>query len=267
MLGSKRTWSWRVGAALVVVLWAAASSRAADLFYMEAEKDGRLYVFADPAAHERWTKSGQVQAPLTLKAYGPKGEDVVFDGEAAVNLFNARHGRSGPAPAAPAAPAPGGARIYWKDGETVAEFDKAQITLTNRVQFRFTDEMPPDDLQLPGTSHPGESKPSFKIRRAKTQLAGWLYWPELTYEVQIGWAGSDSGSGAGTTFSGLEDAYLAWDVHHKGVFQVQGGQFKVPFGRQEYTSSERLQFVDRSLLSGEFTHGRDVGAMIGGGFG
>src|SRR5262249_17926095 len=128
-------------------------------------------------------------------------------------------------------------------------------------------EMPPDDLQLPGTSHPGENKRSFKIRRAKTQLAGWIYWPELTYELQLGWAGSDSGSGAGTTFSGLEDAYLAWDVQHKDVFQGQGGQFKVPFGRQEYTSSERQQFVDRSLLSGEFTHGRDVGAMIGGRFG
>jgi phosphate-selective porin len=246
-----------------VVLLAAARTFAAELFYVEVEKDGRLYVFADPASHERWTKTGAIASPLTLEAYGPKGEDVVFDGEAAANLYNARHGRA--APEDP--PAAGGSRIYWKEGETVAEFDKARITLQNRVQFRFTDEFPDDDLQLPGTAQPGDSKASFKIRRAKTQLAGWIYTPELTFELQVGWAGSDSGAGAGTTFSGLEDAYLAWDVKHKGTFQVQGGQFKVPFGRQEITSSERLQFVDRSILSGEFTHGRDVGVMLGGGVG
>jgi phosphate-selective porin OprO and OprP len=259
MIVSTRRLVWLLGA--VVVLGAAASSEAADLFYVESEQDGRLYVFADRAAHERWTKTGAIATPLTLAAYGPKGEDVVFDGEAAANLYNARHGRTGAGPA----PAAGPSRFYWKNGETVAEFDNARITLQNRVQFRFTEELPNDKLQLPGTSRPGEGKPSFKIRRAKTQLAGWAFWPELTFELQVGWAGSDSGAGAGTTFSGLEDAYLAWDMAHKGSLQVQGGQFKVPFGRQELTSSERQQFVDRSVLSGEFTHGRDVGVMVGGG--
>jgi phosphate-selective porin len=132
------------------------------------------------------------------------------------------------------------------------------------VQFRFTDDFPSDTLQLPGTSSPGSSKPSFKIRRAKTQFEGWLVWKELTYEIQIGWAGSDSGTAQGTTFSGLEDAYLDWDISKRGLFRVRGGQFKVPFGRQEYTSSERQQFADRSILSGEFTLSRDVGIQLWG---
>jgi hypothetical protein len=45
---------------------------------------------------------------------------------------------------------------------------------------------------------------------------------------------------------------------------IRGGQFKVPFGRQEFTSSEKQQFVDRSILSFEFTKSRDVGLMLWG---
>ena len=37
-----------------------------------------------------------------------------------------------------------------------------------------------------------------------------------------------------------------------------------PAGRQEMTSSNRLQFVDRDLLSFEFTRGRDIGVQLQG---
>ena len=73
-----------------------------------------------------------------------------------------------------------------------------------------------------------------------------------------------SKDGEGTTFSGLEDAYLDWDASKRGLFHIRGGQFKVPFGRQEFTSSEKQQFVDRSILSFEFTKSRDVGVMLWG---
>ena len=254
-----------LGAVLAVVC----SSRAfaQDLYYLEAEKDGRLYVFADKAAHDRWSKGKSVKGAITLRGYGPRAEDVVFDGEAAVNFYNERHGRGAaagpPAPPVAEAPAPPQSRIHWNHGTTL-EFDNALVKVENRVQFRFTDQFPADTLQLPGTSAPGDSKPSFTIRRAKTEVAGWLVWKELTYEFQMGWAGSDSGQSSGTTFSGLEDAYLNWDISKTGAFAVRGGQFKVPFGRQEYTSSEKQQFVDRSILSGEFTKGRDVGVQAGG---
>jgi len=258
-----------LGSALV------SGAAAGELYYLEAEKDGRLFVFADREVHEGWTRGAPIPGPITLRAYGPRGEDVVFDGEAAVNLYNARHARTGP-PAPPAAPmaTPAGAngtsgasgkavRIHWDHGTTF-EFDDASVTIENRLQFRFTDEFPPDSLQLPGTNAPGDSKASFKIRRAKVQLSGFLLWPELTYEFQVGWAGSDAGVAEGTTFSGLEDAYLDWDVSKKGLLRIRGGQFKVPFGRQEFTSSERQQFVDRSILSFELTKSRDVGVMLWG---
>lgn len=153
--------------------------------------------------------------------------------------------------------------LYWKDGETVFKTDGFQLSFNNRVQFRFSDFDPDDRTQLPGTGAAGDSIKSFRIRRAKTQFEGWFWKPEIQFEVQIGWAGSDA-TGGSATFSGLEDALLNWDASKKGTFMVQAGQFKVPFGRQEMTSSERQQFVERSILSGEFTHSRDVGLQLWG---
>ncbi len=167
----------------------------------------------------------------------------------------------GPEPPAPSDPKP--FELYWRDGETVLKTDGLQLALSNRIQFRFTDLDPDARTQLPGTASPGDSIRSFRIRRAKTSLEGWFWRKEVQFELQIGWAGSDS-SGGSATFSGLEDALLNWDASKDETFMVQAGQFKVPFGRQEMTSSERQQFVDRSILSGEFTRGRDVGLQVWG---
>ena len=35
-------------------------------------------------------------------------------------------------------------RIEWKDGKTTLTMEKAQISLSNRFQFRFTEQMPDD---------------------------------------------------------------------------------------------------------------------------
>ena len=99
--------SFSRAAVLAAVLAAVFAGRvlAQDLYYLEAEKDGRLYVFADKAAHDRWSKGKSLKNAITLRGYGPRAEDVVFDGEAAVNLYNERHARSAAAgpPAPPAA--------------------------------------------------------------------------------------------------------------------------------------------------------------------
>jgi len=154
-------------------------------------------------------------------------------------------------------------KLYWKDGETVLETDNFKLGVSNRVQFRFTETTPDDKIQLFGTNRPGEGIGTFRVRRAKTQFSGWFWKKEFSYELQIGWAGSDS-TGGSSVFSGLEDAVLVWDASHNGTFQLKIGQYKVPFGRQELTSSERQQFLDRSILSGEFTHSRDVGVSVEG---
>jgi phosphate-selective porin OprO and OprP len=155
----------------------------------------------------------------------------------------------------------GGLKIVHEDGATVLTLDNAEIAFSNRLQFRFTDEFPAGNVRLPGTTSDGQSKPSFRIRRAKTSLEGWFWKKELTFELQLSWAGPEAGA---STQTPLEDALLTWDASKKGSFMITFGQFKTPLGRQESTSSGHLQFADRSLLSGEFTRGRDIGVQVHG---
>lgn len=248
----------RAALAAALCFGAATQARSEEPFYREETRDGRLYVFADSGGYERWRAGGPVEHPLVRSSAGPAGEDLVFDGTAAVTLFEARHA------AKPADPtASHGATVTWKDNKTSLRSDHVALDLSNRVQFRFTDQFPDQREQLAGTPSSGDSIGSFRIRRAKTKIEGWFWKPELTADFQVGWAAADSGF-EGSTFSGLEDAALTWDVSKTGAFEVKVGQFKVPFGRQELTSSERMQFADRDILSGEFTHSRDVGVSVQG---
>ena len=149
----------------------------------------------------------------------------------------------------------------FSQGITLFENDRGSLTITNRAQFRFTYEKPDDDVQLTGTTAAGEGKGAFRIRRAKTELSGWVWKKSLTYELQLSWAGPEPGA---STQTPLEDLLLTWDTRGDGRLRLTGGQFKVPLGRQEMTSSAYMQFVDRDILSGEFTRGRDVGLMVDG---
>lgn len=152
-------------------------------------------------------------------------------------------------------------RVYYADHATHFDMEGAEIQLSHRVQVRFTHQDPPDDLRLPGTTGPGQGKGSFRIRRAKTTFEGWFWKPELTFELQLNWAEPEPGA---STETPLEDGYLRWDASKTGAFTIRVGQFKVPLGRQEMSTSSGLQFVERSFLSYEFTRGRDVGLEVSG---
>ena len=47
-------------------------------------------------------------------------------------------------------------------------------------------------------------------------------------------------------------------------FELQGGRFKIPFGRDALASGANLDFVSRSLLGRQLAPGRDVGVMAHG---
>jgi len=46
--------------------------------------------------------------------------------------------------------------------------------------------------------------------------------------------------------------------------EVQGGRFKLPFGREQLTGVTNLDFIERALMSSELAPARDVGLMIRG---
>jgi phosphate-selective porin len=135
------------------------------------------------------------------------------------------------------------------------------MEMSNRIQVRYTHELPDETVKLPGTESAGDDKGTFRIRRAKFKIEGWFYQPYLQYEVQMNWPAA-AGSNVGAF---LEDANINWDLTKgRKKLMVRFGQFKTPFGLQELISSGSQQFVDRTLVSNAYFRGRDTGASVWG---
>ena len=126
-----------------------------------------------------------------------------------------------------------------------SEDEKFSLNVGSRIQARytFTDKDEANDVS------------EWKVRRAKFWLKGHAYSKDLTYKVQVNFV--DSGSS-----KMLEDAFLSYKFIKEAQLLV--GQDKVPFARQELTSSGAQQFVDRSNATDTFKPGRDMGAMFHG---
>ena len=231
--------------ALALLAVPVAMAQVTGLYYQEVEKDGRIYVFNTPERYKSWSDSGEIGTAITLIGKGPNGETVVAENETAADLYFFKHNLPGydrptPKPSAPAF------NVSWKDGKTSIETKSGKLDISNRIQIRFTQELPEE----------GDDVGSFRIRRAKTKFEGWVYTKDLTYEVQLNWP---------DTANPLEDVAINYDfTKGKKFFMFKAGQFKVPFGRQELTSSGNQQFVDRSLVSNRFARGRDIGVQVWG---
>lgn len=231
-----------------LLLAAITASFSQTFFYQEVEKDGRIYVFAVAENYDLFVKGGEMGKSITRIGEGPAGETMVFDTESAINLYNFKHNRPGEVITLP--PAPPAPSIAWKDGKTTFSFDRAQVILSNRIQVRYTLRDFEDETK--------SSLGSFRIRRAKTKFEGWLYTKDLTYEAQFVWTDQIIGP--------VEFLHFNYDFSHgQNLFNIRAGQFKVPYGRQQLTSSGSQQFVDRSLVSDEFAKGGDQGLQLSGG--
>ena len=121
--------------------------------------------------------------------------------------------------------------------------DKFKLEIGNRLQVRYTYD---DDEGAENTS-------SFRVRRHKVFFTGHAFTKRLTYKVQWNLPAED---GRGQ----LEDAYA--NFKFIDFFQMRGGQYKVPYNREELISSGKQQFVDRSIASEEFNLDRDIGVMF-----
>jgi phosphate-selective porin OprO/OprP len=248
----------RFATALVMMTAFAAGAWAQGMYYKEIKKDGRFYVFNDAKRAAAFEQSGEVGTGLTRVGVGPNGETVVADSEQALDLFFFKYGIA-EVVERPKSPTQ---KVEWRDGKTRFTLgDNFYMELSNRVQARYTHELPDAAVQLAGAADKGDSKGSFRIRRAKTKFEGWFYKKWLQYEVQLNWPDL-SGSPASRA---LEDANINWDVSRdKKTFMVKFGQYKVPFGRQELTSSGSQMFVDRTDVSNRYARGRETGLQLWG---
>lgn len=245
--------------ALVLALTAVTSAFAQGMFYAEETKDGRVYVFNNKGNWERFKASGETGTGLTRLNAGPNGETVYADNETALELYFFKYNIK-EVVEKPKSPTQ---RIEWRDGKTRITTDNAYLEISNRLQMRYTHDMPDDSITRPGTAAAGDAVGSFRIRRAKFKTEGWILKPNITFEVQTNWP-AITGANVGAI---LEDAVLDWDLTNgKNQFRIGIGQFKPSFGHQEMTSSGSQSFVDRSEVSNQYARGRDTGLRVWGQF-
>ncbi|WP_439881211.1 porin [Pontibacter sp. MBLB2868] len=104
----------------------------------------------------------------------------------------------------------------------------------------------------------------FLIRRARLKFEGFAYSPKLEYKIELGLSNSDIGNDDPTMFNNADniilDAVAKWNFAPNWELWV--GQTKLPGNRERIVSSQKMQFVDRSLLNSRFNIDRDAGAQL-----
>tara|TARA_R100000781_G_scaffold1236_7_gene2008 strand:+ start:1151 stop:2329 length:1179 start_codon:yes stop_codon:yes gene_type:complete len=105
------------------------------------------------------------------------------------------------------------------------------------------------------------------VRRARLKLDGYIYSEKFTYKVQLGFSNRDtrnSSSGGILQNSGTSNIVLDGVIKYNPVsdFEIWFGQTVLPGNRERLISSQKVQFVDRSLLNSSFNLDRDVGVQF-----
>ena len=140
-----------------------------------------------------------------------------------------------------------GIGIYAKDSSFSMKF-------STRFQTLYVGEL---DLNSE------EYADQFLVRRARFKFDGHAYTPKLTYKIELGLSNRDHGSPIPETSNTARiilDAVIKWKFYNN--MQLWLGQTKLPGNRERVISSQKLQFVDRSLVNSRYTLDRDIGIQL-----
>lgn len=107
------------------------------------------------------------------------------------------------------------------------------------------------DAYFPAGASPGNSE--FLVRRARLAATGYF---QKNFRYML-YARFDRGKAQ------LNEAYL--ESRHLPFARIRVGQFKVPFGLSNLTSSSQLGLIDRPLAVDNFSSQYDIGLMLFGG--
>ncbi|MFN3475948.1 MAG: OprO/OprP family phosphate-selective porin [Candidatus Methylomirabilales bacterium] len=139
-------------------------------------------------------------------------------------------------------------------GKVLASYDKGfyiksadeqhllRLNARTRVQFTL---FPPDTPV---------SNTSFRVRRFRPEFSGYVF---KIFEYKV------SGELADAT-NILEDGYV--NIRYRPELQLQLGQFKAPFSREQLTSSRDIETIERSVIGDELVPARDLGVQLHGRF-
>ncbi|MEP0368772.1 MAG: porin [Cyclobacteriaceae bacterium] len=110
----------------------------------------------------------------------------------------------------------------------------------------------------------GEWSENLLVRRYRLKFDGWAYSTKVQYKMELGLSNRDTRGGridqSGNTASIVLDAVIKWNF--ASGWQLWFGQTKLPGNRERVISSQKLQFVDRSLVNSRFTLDRDIGVQL-----
>lgn len=139
-------------------------------------------------------------------------------------------------------------KAQYKKGLTFSTTDgNFKMKFRIRGQFRLT-------IDNEDQRHP-ETSTNFSVARLRLKWDGHAFKPWFLYTVQVNIPDDLD----------LRDMFFTFAWNNNIMPRV--GQWKVPFGRDELTSSSALQFVSRTIVNDEFGYGRDRGAALYGGIG
>jgi hypothetical protein len=114
------------------------------------------------------------------------------------------------------------------------------MKFSSRLQSRFDGTFDSDDSSY---------TKKYRFRRARFKFDGFVFTPKLVYKIEYDLINSQ-----------MLDAVIKWNF--AGNFNLWVGQTKLPGNRERVISSQKLQFVDRSLLNSRFTIDRDEGVQL-----
>ncbi|MFN1834233.1 porin [Balneola sp. MJW-20] len=104
-------------------------------------------------------------------------------------------------------------------------------------------------------------------RRARLKFDGFVYSPKIKYKIELALSNRDTrnSSSAGlpqnsATANIVLDAVAKYEFAEN--WEVWFGQTKLPGNRERVISSQKLQFVDRSLVNSRFNIDRDLGVHL-----
>jgi hypothetical protein len=199
-----------------------------DMFYREVEKAGRLYVFAIAKEFEAWEASGEMGKAISRPGYGPSGETVVFDGEAAINLYNFKHGKPG--------------EVFKKPAEPPKSPDNFSVRVGGTIFADFTYTAEPEVTDADGNS---VKKSEFEVRRAYINVTGTIndfISFRITPDIAARQTTSATGLPAGARVTGSLDGSLVFRLKY-AYGQVSLDRF-LPHGSWVRLGQQQTPYVD-----------------------
>ena len=148
--------------------------------------------------------------------------------------------------------------LKFKDGMTIETADgKHSISLNGRLHADYRNFNYEDSNKGTNT---GAASDTFDIRRARMGLKGKLY-ENYEFEVSADLASPTNSTQPGGTTSVLDVAFL--NINYFKQAQLRLGQFKMPMNLEKVTSSNNIDFMERSYIN-QFAPNEDRGVMLWG---